>query len=137
MTVPRGRERWLLMAIGLATLAAFVAIWLVAPPRAQAQEYTAADTLAAIDEAAAELGVDRGRMYRIVGCETGWTFSPRVEGDRGHSHGVAQLNDFGNALPRFYEVGYTDPYNPYQAVYFMAEALAGMHPHLGRHTWNC
>lgn len=101
-----------------------------------AAPYDKADTLAALEAASVDTGVSYRTLYNIVGCETGWTFNPNAEGDGGHSHGAAQLNDYGNALPIFYRT-YTNPYNPYEAVYFMAESLRGDHWPLGRHTWNC
>lgn len=101
-----------------------------------AAPYDKEDTLAAIAAASVDTGVPYATIYNIVACETGHTFNPNAEGDGGHSHGAAQLNDYGNALPLFYTV-YTNPYNPYEAVYFMAESLRGDHPPLGRHTWNC
>lgn len=102
-----------------------------------AAPYDRADTLAAIEQASADTGVSYALIYRIVACETGHTFDPAIEGDRGHSHGAAQLNDYGNALPIFYDTGYSNPYNPYEAIYFMAESLRGDHAPLGRWTWNC
>ena len=98
--------------------------------------YTADDTFAAIRLASRDTGVSQAVLTNIIGCETGWTFYPYTEGDHGHSHGVAQINDYGNARPKFYQF-YEDVYNPYEATYFMAETLAGWHPPLGRHTWNC
>ena len=102
-----------------------------------ATEYTSVHTEDAIYRAHMDTGVNYDTLRHIVGCETGWTFNPYAEGDGGHSHGAAQLNDYGNAIGAFYRAGYTDPYNPYEAVYFMAESLRGDHPPLGRRTWNC
>lgn len=103
-----------------------------------AAEYDRADTFAAMEQASADTGVPYSTLYNIIGCETGWTFNPNIEGDGGHSHGVAQINDYGNARPVFYgAAGYTNPYNPYESTYFMAEVLRGDHRPLGRHTWSC
>lgn len=102
-----------------------------------AAPYDKADVFAALEQASADTGVPYATLYSIVGCESGWTFSPNLDGDHGHSHGSSQLNDYGNALPLFYGAGYTNPYNPYEAIYFMAEALRGDHPPLGRWTWSC
>lgn len=99
--------------------------------------FNRSDTFAALESASLDTGVPYVQLYRVVACETGGTFNPYAEGDSGHSHGVAQLNDFGNALAAFYAVGYTNPYNPYEAVYFMAESLRGDHAPLGPHTWSC
>jgi hypothetical protein len=99
--------------------------------------FTVEHTFDAISSASSDSGVSYSLMVGIVRCETGGTFNPYIEGDGGHSHGIAQLNDYGNALSAFYAAGYDDPYNPYQAAYFMAEALNGRYKHLGRWTWNC
>lgn len=104
---------------------------------AQADTYSAEDTLDALNRASADTDVPLYTLYAIVKCETGGTFNPNLDGDGGHSHGPAQLNDYGNALPAFYAAGYTNPYDPYEAIYFMAESLRGDHRPLGRHTWNC
>jgi hypothetical protein len=101
-----------------------------------AAPYDRADVFDAMQSASVDTGVSYDVLYYIVGCETGWTFNPNSEGDHGHSHGAAQLNDYGNALPVFY-AEYTNPYNPYEAIYFMAETLRGDHRPLGRHTWSC
>lgn len=105
--------------------------------RGYAAPYDSADTLEAIAQASVDVGAPYHQLLGIVRCETGGTFNPNLDGDGGHSHGPAQLNDYGNALPIFYANGGTNPYNPYESVYFMAEVLMGMHPPLGRHTWNC
>lgn len=121
------------MAIGAVCAVALVGACSIT---ARAELYSSDDTLAAIQYASRDTGVSTQLLTAIIGCETGWTFNPRAEGDHGHSHGVAQLNDYGNAAPAFYAI-YSDPYNPYEATYFMAEVLRGDHPPLGRHTWNC
>lgn len=118
-----------------AVLPLLIGVW-VSAHASYAAPYDRADTLAAIEQAAVDTGVPYALLYRIVACETGHTFDPRSEGDSGHSHGAAQLNDYGNALPIFYR-HYSDPYNPYEAIYFMAESLRGDHAPLGRWTWNC
>jgi len=70
-----------------------------------------------------------------VECETGGTFDPYSVGAAGEL-GAVQLHP-RYALKDFYRVGYQDPYNPYEAVYFLAEALAGNRPPLGAWTWSC
>lgn len=107
-----------------------------------APEFTADDTLDAIDVASQDTGVSYARLYRIVGCETGYTFNPYAVGDHGGSYGAVQLNRYGNALPIFNSyynaLGLDpDPFNPYEAVYFLAESLAGAHPPLGAWSWSC
>ena len=115
---------------------------LVGAQEAHAEVWTASDTLDAIRVASMDTGVPEGELKAIIGCETGYTFSPYTEGDHGHSHGAVQINDFGNARSIFYayyrSLGMDpDPYNPYQATYFLAETLAGAHRPLGRWTWSC
>jgi hypothetical protein len=102
-----------------------------------AYAYDRSDTLAAIDQASADVGISWGYLYRVVGCETGWRFDPYEIGDHGTSLGVAQLHQGGNALPAFYVLGYDDPFDPYQAVNFLAHALMGEIPGLGAHSWSC
>lgn len=113
-----------------------IAILCLVAIAATAHAAGAEDTFDAINMASIDTGVPMQRLTRIVSCETGGTFNPRIEGDGGHSHGAVQLNDYG-ALHNFYAAGYTDPYNPYQAVYFLAESLRGDHPPLGPWTWSC
>jgi soluble lytic murein transglycosylase-like protein len=89
---------------------------------AHAEGFTADDTIAAIDQASAETGVSWTWLYRVVACETGRTFNPYVIGRQGE-RGAAQLHPRGK-LPQFYQLGYDDPYDPYQAVRFMAYRFA-------------
>jgi hypothetical protein len=102
-----------------------------APP-AQAQEpYTSDDTLAAIEQYSEEFGISYGWIYRVVGCETGWTFNPYSRGRQGEL-GAAQLHPRGELI-RFYSWGYTDPFSPYQAVRFLAQDFQ-----MGRsYMWSC
>lgn len=104
--------------------AAFLAGALVAlmwlPVRAQEAAYTPDDTLAAIDQASAEVGVSRAFLYRVVRCETGGTFNPYAVGKQGEL-GPVQLHPRG-LLPLFYAVGYDDPFNPSESVRFLAQA---------------
>lgn len=123
--------------LGIAIVAVSLVSLIGLSARASASApYDAGDTLQAIDAAATDTGVPYQELFRRVRCETGGTFNPNAEGDGGHSHGAVQLNDYG-ALQRFYDVGYTNPYNPYEAVHFMAEVLHGDHPPLGSWTWTC
>ena len=93
--------------------------------------YTPADTLAAIDETAADSGVSWRWLYSIVRCETGGTFNPYAVGRLGEK-GAAQLHPRGE-LPRFYAYGYDNPYSPYQAVAFLAQRLNEG----GARAWTC
>lgn len=94
--------------------------------------FTPEDTLIAIDTESAEQGVSHAVLTQVVGCETGWTFDPASVGDGGLSIGAAQLHRYG-LRSTFYAWGYTDPWNPYQAIAFMGRAFnAGMASH-----WTC
>jgi hypothetical protein len=101
----------------------------------QANAYSADDTQAAIAQVAESYGVSAQRLTSIVGCETGWTFSPNVIGDRGTSFGAAQLHH-GGLLEHFRSVGYTDPFSPYQAIEYLGRALIGEWVYLGIGGWS-
>jgi hypothetical protein len=89
------------------------------------------DTLAAIRQASADTGVSYAWLTRTVFCETAGTYDPHSVGIQGEL-GAAQLHPRGE-LGRFYAYGYDDPYDPYQAVEFMAQRfLAG-----GSRAWTC
>lgn len=110
-----------------------LAVVLGAAVAGRAEAFDASDTLAAIDQASETTGISATWLRATVGCETGWTFSPDAIGDRGSSLGAAQLHRGGGELPRFYAFGYSDPFNPYEAVFFMAEEFAR-----GRaQAWSC
>lgn len=95
------------------------------------QRFTPADTLEAIEQASANSGVPASRLRRIIRCETGGTYNPYARGRAGEL-GAAQLHPRGE-LRRFYAVGYTNPYNPYDAAHFLADRiLAG-----GARAWTC
>lgn len=122
------RFRWALTLAVLATFAFMVA------RGAHAQEtyvYTPADTLAAIDEAAAESGVSRAYLLKIINCETGHTLDPYSIG-RADERGAAQLHPRGE-LPRFYAYGFDNPFSPYQAVSFLAQRINEG----GARAWTC
>lgn len=126
------------------TVVALVAFMLVGSHPAQAEglactgehPFTPDDTLQAIECAARDTAIPVTRLTRIVSCETGGKFNPYAVGDHGSSIGAVQLNANG-ARKDFYDVGYDDPFNPYQSVYFLAESLRGDHPPLGAKTWSC
>lgn len=134
---PHRTSKWgLAIVSGALIAAAITGRASAASASATGTEWDRESTFDAINHASADTGVDYYRLFRIVACETGGKLDPYAEGDGGHSHGAAQLNDYG-ALNTFYAVGYTNPYDPYQAVYFLAESLRGDHPPLGPHTWSC
>lgn len=89
------RHAALLALLGLATLGAR---W----------DYDANDTLAALETASA-------RTACVIGYETGFSYSPNLVGAAGEV-GAAQLLPYGGLLSDFYAKGYTDPWNPYEAV---------------------
>lgn len=94
-------------------------------------EFTPADTKEAIADAAYSTGVSYGWLYSTVSCETGGTFNPYVIGKLGEL-GAAQLYKYGE-LPRFYAYGFDNPFNPYQAVKYMALRFK-----IGRSgAWSC
>lgn len=110
-----------------------IAVVLASAAAARAEGLDSSDTLSAIDQASANTGVASSWLYRVVACETGHTFNPRAIGDYGTSFGAAQLHHGGGELPRFYAFGYTDPFDPYQAIEFMAIEFRG-----GRAVaWSC
>ena len=85
-------------------------------------EWTAEHTLHAIEINSEVHSIAYESLVCIVGYETGWTFNPYAIGDGGKSHGVAQLHEKG-LLPLFYRWGYSNPYNPYEAVDFLGAAI--------------
>lgn len=98
-----------------------------------AHAWTTDDTYQALWEASVNTGVPHSRLYRIVGCETGYTFNPHKVGDHGDSWGPVQFNKYGGELPRFYARGYTDVFNPYEAIDYLANAILE-----GRASaWSC
>ena len=93
---------------------------------AQAQQVTPDDVRAALREAAAQEGVSGDILVQIVACETGQRFNADALGDRGTSHGIAQLNDRPTGLlSHFYSVGYSNPYSVEQASAYLARVAAG------------
>lgn len=121
-------RRWLLHGL------IFGAALLVAGARpASAAEFSAGDVFAAIDSASESTGVARSSIDRVVRCETGGTYDPYAKGDHGTSFGAVQLHQGGGELYRFYAAGYADPFNPYEAVQFLAEEI-----NAGRGSaWSC
>jgi hypothetical protein len=120
------------MLLTVALLAFLFGIFAGAAFGIHAQEiYTAEDTLAAIQQYSDEIGVSYSWLYRIVRCETGWTFDPYSVGRHGEL-GAAQLAPWGELL-RFYAWGYDQPFSPYQSVRFLAQRLSMG----GAKAWSC
>jgi hypothetical protein len=91
--------------------------------------YTPADTLDAIEQASANSGVSAAWLKRVIWCES--KYYPYAVGRAGEL-GAAQLHPRG-MLPVFYRMGYTNPYNPYDAAHFMADMFL-----VGRaRAWSC
>lgn len=121
--------------------AAIVASGYCAPDADAAEEprFTIADTFAAIEAVPDEY---RGWVRRTVSCETGGTFDPyATNGDDagyGPSRGVAQINDWLQR-PHFHEVGFEDPYNPYESSAYLYRAFRGDYraEAVGWWRWSC
>lgn len=117
---------------GFVLILALVAAVCLSVPTSHAQErYTAQDTLNAIEEASAEIGVDDVWLYNVVRCETAGTFDPYSVGKQGEL-GAVQLHPRGE-LKRFFSWGYLDPFSPYQAVRFLAQRKTMG----GASAWSC
>jgi hypothetical protein len=85
----------------------------------QAQQFTERDTHTAVAAAAHERGVSERLLDCMVFHES--TYDPYALGARGEL-GAAQLHPRGR-LADFYARGYLNPFNPYQAVDYLAAAL--------------
>lgn len=112
-----------------ATVLLAIVLMMVRPVAAEG--YTSDDTLEAISEASATYGVSEAWLRSIVRCETGGSFSPYAIGRQGEL-GPVQLHPRGE-LPRFYAWGYGDPFDPYQAVPFLAQRINQG----GARAWSC
>lgn len=85
--------------------------------------------------AAAEYGVSGDELFRVIHCESAH-FRPDVmygptRGAAGEI-GAAQLHPAG-LLRTFFSVGFDDPWDPSQSIYFAAWGFA----HGLRGHWNC
>lgn len=133
MVFPRRRRSpWRLWVP--AVLLALALLASAARARAEGQQtgFTPQDTLQALQDASDATGVPVGLLRAVVGCETGWTFNPYSIGALGEE-GAVQLYPRGSEWPRFAAWGGTDPFDPYQAVPFLAtEIQAGRGP-----AWSC
>jgi len=76
--------------------------------------YTSQDTLAALEQASPQAEC-------IVYYETGGTYDPTLTGQQGEL-GPVQLHPYG-LLPVFYQQGYTNPFNPYEAIPFLEQQI--------------
>jgi hypothetical protein len=99
-----------------------------------AYAWTSDDVQASIDDAGLRYGVSTSWLRRTVGCETGQTFEPSLVGDHGTSYGPAQIHRGG--LLAHYLTIYSDVFDPYEAIPYMARAFAGEWVHLGIGSWS-
>lgn len=106
---------------------------------ATAQQWTVENTLEAIEAVAPQY---REWIRETVRCETGGTFNPMVtnwnDSGYGPSRGPAQINDYWQGA-HFHASGYTDPYNPYEAIPYLENAFRGDYvaDGIGWWRWSC
>lgn len=116
-----------LVVSGLLLLAALV------PRSTRAQ--TPEELAAYIHERAAHHGVAGAWLEAVLRCESRTArreLDPHAVGDGGQSVGLAQLHARG-LRPLFHQRGFTDPFDPYQAIEFAAWAFSqGLAGH-----WTC
>lgn len=98
----------------------------------QVHGQSADDVQATIREAAARHGVSGDRLVAVARCETGGTFNPNAVGRLGEQ-GIFQLLPVRGLGATFRTMGYSDPFNVWEASDFAGWAFAhGMSGH-----WTC
>jgi hypothetical protein len=105
-----------------------------------ADAQSAEEVQQALRDAAATYGTAAGPLLRIVACETGGRWNADALGDRGHSHGIAQLNDAATGLlAHFHAQGYSSPYNVAEAADYLARVAVGTWARDGitLRRWSC
>lgn len=98
----------------------------------------------AVDRAIAH-DVNPDVLLAVIACEAGPDLDSRATGDRGHSHGLAMLNDearTGNLLGHFHSLGYESAYNRWEALDYLSRALSGEFAddpwgRIGPWRWSC
>lgn len=98
--------------------------------RAHAEGYDATDARQAIATAAETYGVSEAWLLSTAACEAPG-LNPYAVGRQGEL-GLAQLHPRGE-LRRFYSQGYSDPFDPFEAMDFMARRFAAG----GASAWTC
>jgi hypothetical protein len=80
---------------------------------------------AVIQDRAQARGVSVWALTAILRCESG--FDPAAVGDRGRSHGIAQLYDHprDGLLGHFKSLGYRSAYSVWESVDYLARILSG------------
>jgi len=95
-----------------------------------AQSQAAPPELAAVvEERAAYRRASAGWMRAIIQCESRWNVY--AVGSAGEL-GLVQLHPRG-LLPEFYQLGYSDPFDPSEAIDYLAWALV----HGRASHWSC
>ena len=111
-------------------LALVMAMTLLGHPSPVQAWTTEAEVLDIIYDRAAAHGVSGTRLERVARCES--RLDPFAVGDHGQSLGLFQLYRHG-LLPRFYAMGYSDPFSAWEAADFAARMFAeGLSFH-----WTC
>jgi hypothetical protein len=100
------------------------------PASAAETVYNDTDARLAIAEAAETYGVSEAWLLAVARCEAPG-LNPYAVGRQGEL-GIAQLHPRGE-LRRFYALGYANPFNPYEAMDFMAWRFSVG----GARAWAC
>ncbi|MCR4376327.1 MAG: hypothetical protein NUW22_15910 [Acidobacteria bacterium] len=99
--------------------------------------WTSQDTHAAIDQVDPQY---RAWVDAIVRCESSYEPYATAPNDGGYgpSRGAVQINDYFQGA-HFRAQGFADPYNPYEAVAYLAAALGGDYvtDGIGWWRWSC
>ena len=98
---------------------------------------------AVISEAAERYGVS-GRLLRCIAWHESKTridwlnmsyYNPEAVGDYGASLGLVQLHRNG-LRPHFYQVGYVNPFDPWESADYLARAVSGEWRSQGVGVWH-
>lgn len=122
--------RWAGFIIVVEVLAALSVFCGHGTARAEEVVYNPTDSAIAIADAAVAYGISEAWLLATARCEAPG-LNPYAVGRQGEL-GIAQLLPRGE-LRRFYALGYTNPFNPYEAMDFMAMRFAAG----GARAWTC